>query len=100
MQKILCAAVWIAEPKIYQCQPKNIESGIVVSGRRHHNCYATLDALNPSLLRNALDNKYPVIEGFLTDGDVFVTREIGANIAYNAGQIPDKINLLISENLY
>ena len=100
MDKILCSAIWIANPRVYQHQPKNIESGIVICGRRHCNCYTTISQTEPNLRREALDAKYPIIEGFLTVGNLFVDRKIAAEIAFKSGQIPEHLDKLISENLY
>ncbi len=41
-EKIICAAIHLNDGNIYQYQPKNITSGIVIAGRRHHNCFLTL----------------------------------------------------------
>lgn len=105
MQKILCAAIWIANPRKYVHQPKNIESGIVICGRRHHNCYTTISQTylpnsEITLRKEALSEKYPIVEGFITDGDMFVDRKIAAEIAFKAGQVPELLDKLISEDLY
>lgn len=100
MEKILCAAIWIANPRVYSHQPKNIESGIVICGRRHCNCYTIISQTEPNLRKEALEAKYPIVEGFLTVGNMFVDRKIGAEIALRAGQIPEPVNQLISEMLY
>jgi hypothetical protein len=31
---IICSAIWFRDGKKYEMQPKNIESGFVISGRR------------------------------------------------------------------
>jgi len=98
MEKILCAAIWVANKTVYAHQPKNIDCGMVVCGRRHHNCFATLS--ETGLRRDAIANNYPVIQGFITSGDLFVDRKIGAEIAFRAGQIPELVPELISEHLY
>lgn len=81
---ILCAAIWYKDGVVYKEQPKNISTGIVVSGRRHNNCFTTLQQLktdfNPSLL-DAKDF------GFLTSFDRYVDREEGFIIAYKQKQI-------------
>ena len=43
---IICAACWIKDDKKYEHQPKNVDIGIVVCGRRHHNCFLTAYSLN------------------------------------------------------
>lgn len=100
MQKILCSAIWIANKNIYPHQPTNIDSGIVICGRRHCNCYTTIAQTEPNLRNEALGAKYPIVEGFLTDGNMFVDRKIGAEIAFRAGQISEPVKQLISEMLY
>lgn len=109
---ILCAAIWFNDGKVYEHQPVNIESGFVVTGRRHHNCYATLSAIGKAIdfedrvlraferLENKRDN-----QGFITNTNRFVDRKEGYQIAVSANQIVngiiDKNNpILISENLY
>jgi len=111
-EKILCAAIWFNDcnPN-YPHQPKNIETGFVVTGRRHHNCFATL-----SLLMGVAQDKYkadrkvmlhaliPHEQGFITNLDRFVSREEGLQIAIAANQTIDtkevRGNKLFSEDLY
>ena len=38
---IICAAIWFKDGKKYSHQPRNVDSGLVVCGRRHHNCFLT-----------------------------------------------------------
>ena len=70
---ILCAAIWIKAAGEFIHQPKNIESGFVICGRRHHNCFAILKLMN----YDSLIQKYNIqkIQGFLTSNDRFVSRE-------------------------
>lgn len=35
---IICATIWYQNDKVYRGQPTNVVSGIVICGRRHHNC--------------------------------------------------------------
>lgn len=100
MINILCAALYLQDGKKYNYQPKNIESGLVVCARRHHNCFAILDLISPYKERKA-----KVIQGFLTSDDNFVDRKEAFKIADEAGQIKSKPLLygkqsLISEDLY
>jgi len=95
---ILCAAVWLQNKKQYELQPKNIESGIVVCGRRHHNCFITLLQFLPK--RTKYDK---IIQGFITNKDRFVNRDEAEDIARKAGQIAKPIlehKGLLSEDLY
>lgn len=91
---ILCAAIWFDNDKEYNHQPKNIKSGFVVSGRRHHNCYSSLQSIGKALGYN----KTPIIkkgislekretQGFITSKDRFVDRMEAAQITYRAKQI-------------
>ena len=86
-ERIICSAIWIKDGDIYEHQPKNIDSGIVICGRRHHNCIAIMDKLNIPF------KKTKKIQGFLTSHDRFVDRKEAAKIA----KIGD---YLFSEDLY
>ncbi len=90
---ILCAAIWVKDSKQYVHQPKNIEAGIVVCGRRHHNCYTILAKLG-------IEYKGICEQGFITSKDRFVNRYKGSRIAFKAGQISEISDSLISEELY
>ena len=94
MSKIICAAIYFDDGKNHVHQPKNIDKGFVICGRRHHNCFTTY-----SLIKNAKINSANT-QGFLTDDDRFVNREEGMTIAFEAGQIPEKKMRLFSEDLY
>ncbi len=100
---ILCSAIHYNDGKQYVHQAKNITVGIVVAGRRHHNCITTLSAL----LGDQYDKKLAGrdVQGFLTNTDRYVTRKQGYVIALRAGQLlhnmHDKINpILISEDVW
>lgn len=90
---ILCAAIWVKNKVYYVHQPKNIELGIVVCGRRHHNCYTILSKLG-------IDYKGICEQGFITSKDMFVNRYKGSRIAFKANQISEITDRLISEELY
>lgn len=92
--RILCAAIHINDGKKYQHQPKNIESGYVMCGRRHHNILSILFELGISY------NKKDVVQGFITSDDMFLNREESAMVAFNAGQTATCTKSLISEHLY
>ena len=103
---IICAAIWFDNGEKYEHQPKNINSGIVVSGRRHHNCYATLAAMGE---KGIYFKKFDVGrrgQGFITSKDRFLTREESFLIAQQQGQIFHKMHegkiseMLVSEDLY
>lgn len=95
MERILCAAIWFNDKSQHEHQPKNVQSGIVVCGRRHHNVFATLTAL--SIDRRNIGH---AVQGFVTNEDRFVDRKEAAIIAHKAGQIAAQINILTSEDLY
>lgn len=78
---IICAAIYFKDGQKYEHQPKNIKSGFVICGRRHHNCYATASILE----LNRRD--YSITQGFLTSKDNFVNRKEARVIAHKAGQI-------------
>lgn len=80
MERILCAAIHVQNDFVYREQPLNIERGIVICGRRHNNCYGIAEDLIEDLWSK------PVINGFITSEDRFVTREEGYEIAVAAGQ--------------
>jgi hypothetical protein len=123
---ILCAAIWYNDGLIHQGQPKNIKTGFVIVGRRHHNCYATAKALagideNIKLKILNIESKmtkedYNKHQGFITSLDRYVDRKEAWLIAKNNNQIKfkttkkvkinfdtdflDQNDTLISEHLY
>lgn len=102
---ILCAAIHYDDDIEYPHQPVNIQTGIVICGRRHHNCI-----INASILLGDRYNKNKIgrdRQGFLTNTDRYVNRKEGFKIALSANQIIhnfyDKNNvdqILASEDLY
>jgi len=116
IEYIVCAAIHYDDGEKYAHQPKNIEQGIVICGKGHHNCIATLAGLKG---RDNYDRGklVPKSQGFLTSFDRFVSRKEGYIIALNAKQIKPRIpnkeldeflgliengetNILTSEDLY
>lgn len=107
---ILCAAIHFNDGKQYAHQPKNIETGFVVSGRRHHNCYMTMAAIGDSLgleerLKTLIEKTDRDKQGFITNTDRFVDRREGYQIAKEAEQLLHNMHdqsspILISEDLY
>jgi len=96
---IICAAIWFKDGKMHVHQPKNISSGLVITGRRHHNCYATMGSLNADPLYKSCE----YTQGFLTNYDKFVDRKEAFKIAVLAGQCEgslDSNSSLISEDIY
>lgn len=97
MEKILCAAIWYNDGKGHEHQPKNIKTGYVWCGRRHHN----IITLRSELLGEPTRRETSV-QGFITSLDRFVDRLEGNIIAMAAGQALHNIegDELISEDLY
>ena len=101
LEKILCAAIWLRDGNIYDHQPRNIYTGIVIAGRRHHNCFLTLFKLRGE---QGYDKKN-IDQGFITNTDRYVDREEAYLIAAKARQlILPRTNkphtILMSEDLY
>jgi hypothetical protein len=94
MERILCAAIYYQNGIEYVHQPKNISTGIVVCGWRHHNCIQVLSEMFPD------GEKTLRKQGFLTQSNRFVDREEGGSIAFAAGQTETQIKRLHSEDLY
>lgn len=94
---IICSAIHFDDDKKHVHQPKNITSGFVVAGRRHHNCYTTLQSIGKSLgyedeevVRKGLPLANREVQGFITNTDRFVDRKEGWAIAVKAGQVKDR----------
>jgi hypothetical protein len=97
---ILCSAIHYEDGKIYEHQPKNIKSGIVVAGRRHHNCILTAKYLSNESLK--LKEK---VQGFITNTDRFVDRIEVFQIAKKTNQFlleetVHKTEFLYSEDVW
>ena len=113
---IICAAIYYDDKQKHEAQPINIETGFVIAGRRHHNCYSTLKAINTingnntlkDLIMNQSKEEHRKHQGFITSLDRYVDRREGFNIAYEANQIigtmrnrlPGPDVILVSEDLY
>jgi len=103
VEYILCAAIHYKDDNIYLYQPKNIESGYVVSGRRHHNCFMTRKILASGFSKtNAVLPYIESTQGFITSEDRFVNRAEAYELAIKSGQIQDNgaSKILVSEDLY
>ena len=96
---ILCAANYYDDGKEHPHQPKNIKTGYVICGRRHHNIFVI-----PYILYGGNVDKCPedTEQGFITNLDRFVDRIEGKDIAIAAEQVDaDKVGRrLYSEDLY
>ena len=97
---IICAAVHYNDGNNYPHQPINIGSGIVIAGRRHHNCFLILG----SLLKENYNKKLLTedSQGFLTSDNWFLNRRAAYGIAREADQlrIEREDKMLFSEDLY
>jgi hypothetical protein len=90
---IICAANYVKDGKEYLHQPKNIKSGFVICGRRHHNIIMTKKILSGN-------KSHEDIQGFLTSDDRFVDRIEAGEIAFKANQINKPTDCLFSEDIY
>ena len=79
---IVCSAVWYNDGIVYKNQPTNIEAGFVVCGRRHGNCFTTLEIMGKNY-----DNVKKDEVGFVTSDNRFVGRKEAFKIALEANQL-------------
>jgi hypothetical protein len=111
---ILCAAIKIDDGVEHPHQPRNVHTGFVVTGRRHHNCYATLAAIAKAAaledvvtIKSLINKINRDQQGFLTSEDRYVSRKEGFKIALANNQIYHNLydtnnedQILVSEDLY
>jgi hypothetical protein len=97
---IVCAAIHWDDSEVHIHQPKEIETGLVVCGRRHHNCYAILSQITNLKEYKLRADAKKIVQGFLTSGDYFVNRVDGAKIAFERKQTIKEREVLFSEDLY
>ena len=97
---IICAAIWVRDGKEYSHQPRNVDSGIIICGRRHHNCLLTLKELDQHKRMDVIRSGNEIEQGFMTTDDRFVTRKEAGEIAFKAGQTNKLQDCLFSEHLY
>lgn len=90
---IICAATYFPTGEVEAHQPINIDSGIVICGRMHHNIFVVARKCGIS------KDMIPV-QGFLSSKDRFLDRKEAAVVAYAAGQIDEEVTELFSEMLY
>lgn len=91
---VICAAIHFKDGKNHQHQPKNIESGFVICGRRHHNCFMAKS------LSEYSEAKGIGVQGFLTSKDRFLDRKEAGQLAYEQKQIDRPTDCLFSEDIY
>ncbi|HEY0657270.1 MAG TPA: hypothetical protein VGD05_02290 [Pyrinomonadaceae bacterium] len=92
---IVCSAIYYDDGIERVHQPKNIKTGIVITGLRHCNCFA----IAKELFQNR-DYIGKEIQGFLTSENVFVNRELAGKIAVRACQTKELKSQLFSEDIY
>ncbi len=100
-ERVVCASVWYDDGKKHQGQPFGIDSGFVVSGFRHGNCYVTLmDIICNKWGEERRNGK--TVEGFLTTKNRFVDKKEAWKIAVKAKQVSRESmrSFLLSEDLY
>lgn len=100
---ILCAAIHYDDGTKRVHQPKNIGTGIVVAGRRHHNCIITVaELMGKNWKKDHLPLEKNSIQGFITSHNRFLNRQEAWTLAIESGQIEadEKENTLFSEDLY
>lgn len=98
-ERVLCAAVYVDDSVGHNHQPKNIKTGFVVSGWRHHNCLSTLYI---TTRKKAHEHPSRVLQGFLTTTNRYVDRAEAYTIAQREGQFiqPGRAGELYSEDIY
>ena len=105
VERIQCAAIHYNTPYTHEHQPKNITTGYVICGLRHHNCIQVFSQIVAGMKgMEIIKLKNGSTQGFLTSTNRFVNRLEGLVIAIKAGQVtelkdPNKKELY-SEDLY
>lgn len=89
---VLCAAIHVEDGEKHVHQPKNIESGYVVTGWRHHNCFKIINLIG--------SKPYNHTQGFLTSKNRFLNRQEAGALAKQCGQLNYHTDRLFSEDLY
>lgn len=88
VETIICSAIHHDDGEEHMHQPKNIKTGFVIAGRRHHNCIATRFTLLKFWDGDRLKLGKETF-GFLTSDDRFVGREEAGIIALATGQVKE-----------
>jgi len=105
---IICAANYYNDGNKHIYSPHNLETGFVITGRRHRNCCRIFD-MTTGFYKSGEANyiKQTEIKGFITNKNRFVDRKEAYSIAFAADQIigPNKGYAeneigLTSEDLY
>ena len=85
MVKIICSALYIRDGNEHQNQPVNIDTGFIVCGRRHSDCYYTISLMGNKEYKHMVGGRSG--QGFLTTDNRFVDRKEAYTIAKSAGQL-------------
>lgn len=98
---ILCAAIWFDDGKKHVHQPKNVETGLVLCGWRHHCIFPQTGGVlhEMPLQSERVKEGIKETQGFLTNLNRFVDRDEAGRIAYAACQV-GYVKQLFSEDLY
>jgi len=109
---ILCAAIHFNDGIKRDNQAINIESGFIITGRRHHDCYAAIQAIGEALgisdaiVKTTINKADRDHQGFITSTNRYVNRSEAMQIAKSNNQIFHNMHdgeiggILISEDLY
>jgi hypothetical protein len=102
---IICAAIHYDDGIEYPHQANNIQTGLVICGRRHHNCITNSSIMLGDRYNKNLANR--AAQGFMTSMDRYVNRKEAFKIALAQKQIIHKFyddnnsdQILVSEDLY
>lgn len=105
-ERIISAAIWYKDLPTQIFLPKNVTSGIVISGYRHAHCIETMKVLaGLRTTQYGPDSVGNTEQGFITSQNRFVNRIEAMQIALDANQVKEE-NLnnpiigLFSEDLY
>jgi len=97
--KIICSAIYYNDHKHYSYQPKNIIHGFVLKSYRHHNVIALTKVFDRPDLK-----KLNPVQGFITEGNLFVDRKTALMLAVKHGQVDISIfqstRQLMSEDIW
>lgn len=109
-QFILSAAIHYDDGTKHKQQPDNIRTGFIITGRRHSDCYATLEAI-ASMCDETMKKINKIIhnrthQGFITSENRYISRAEAFKIAKENNQIIHHMfddieeGTLTSEDLY
>ncbi len=96
-ERLLCSSIWFPNWVGFRDvvhKPYNIDRGIILSGVGHAHAISQYAAITGNPISKDPDHK----DGFITSGNRFVGRKLGAKIAYEAGQVAELKNTIYSED--